>query len=83
MNERQANEKGYSYTGIYARYKNEVQVRLDKIRSNGYRAVMVTVPDSPYSRGVIGVGYSVYAERKYFTDKERQELQKRLLYTHR
>ncbi len=70
MNEQQAKDRGYSSTGIYGRSKDEVAQRLSDLVEMGYKAVITTVPDSPYSRGTVSTGYSVYAERKYFTDRE-------------
>ena len=51
MRDYQAQERGYQYTGIYSRSAGEVRERLEKIRKLGYKAVFVTVPDSPYSKG--------------------------------
>ncbi len=78
MNEQQARDIGYSFTGIYERNKDDVTQRLNDMREMGYKAVIVTVPDSPLSRGTVGTGYSVYAEREYFTDKEIAKITARL-----
>lgn len=60
MNARQAEEKGYSFTGIYGRDKDEVKARGEVIKKAGNKTVLVTVPDSKYSRGGRGTGYSIY-----------------------
>lgn len=78
MNEKQAEEKGYNFTGIYEFDEVPVKDKLEKIRQSGYKAVMVMVPGSSLSRGGPRRGYSVYAENKYFTDKEKIDLRKRL-----
>ena len=78
MNEKQAQEQGYRFTGIYTRYIEDTKIRAKEIRAKGYKAVTVTVPDSPYSRGTIGRGYSVYAEKRYGWDKSIVILEKRL-----
>jgi hypothetical protein len=80
MNEKQATEKGYRYTGIYSRDIEEVKNTRDvRFRDKGYKAVLVTKKDSAYSRGPRGVGYSIYAEEKYFVDLKKQMLKTRLL----
>lgn len=74
MNRQQAAKRGYGYTGIAGRHKEEVMVRLDGIRNQGYKAVLVYEPPSPLARGYSGGTHSVYAERKYFIDKEKGEI---------
>lgn len=69
MNEKQAAGKGYSFTGTYSFDKEEVKEAAKLIRTAGYKAITVTVPFSKLSRGGGGEGYSVYAERRYFTDR--------------
>jgi hypothetical protein len=83
MNEKQAKERGYHFTGNYERRKEDLNSELEKLRSEGFKAVMVIVPDSPYSRGIVGVGYSIYAEKKYFDTREKVELMTRLGYVDR
>ena len=78
MNVKQAEAQGYEFTGIYTRYNEDTKERAKAIRQKGYKAVTVTVPDSPYSRGTIGRGYSVYAEKRYGWDKSIVILEKRL-----
>lgn len=73
MNKKQAEEKGYRYTGIYARDREEIKKRAEIIRKEGYKAITVTVPDSKYSRGGVGVGYSVYVEEKYVINERKKE----------
>lgn len=55
-------KEGYSYRGIYSRSREEMKERAIQERAKGFYAVVVTIPDSPYSRGTIGVGYSVYTK---------------------
>ena len=69
MTERQAAQMNYGFTGAYSRDKAEMQQEVRDLKAKGYKAVVCTVPDSPYSRGCIGTGYSVYAERLFFVDK--------------
>lgn len=75
MYRKQAEEKGYSSTGYYNRIKERLQEDLNNnFKSKGYKAIIVTIPDSKLSRGPIGTGYSIFAEEKYFTDREKEDL---------
>ena len=78
MNEKQARGKGYSFTGVYNSMKDDTIARRDRIKADGYKAILVYVPTSKYSRGGGSGGYSVYAEAKYFNDIERKDLQVRV-----
>ena len=78
MTEKQAVDKGYRFTGIYERDKEEVKSRKKELEFKNYRTVVVVVPDSKYSRGPKGTGYSLYAETKYFTDVRIKDLFKKL-----
>lgn len=78
MNENNARERGYSYTGISDWRREDVKERLAGLREKGYKALFVTTPPNPLSRGSHGSMYSVYAEKRYFTDKEKKELNNRL-----
>lgn len=69
MNQETALKKGYERTGIYARSADKVRPLLEEIRKQGYKALLVTVPDSPYSRGHVGTGYGVVVERRYNLDQ--------------
>ena len=71
MNERQALSEGLSFTGCYKRsYEKElVKAEAKRIRDLGFRAVVVEEVSSRYDRGGRRVGYSVYAEEKYFISK--------------
>lgn len=60
MNKLQAEKAGYVFHGAYGRYKDEIKERAKKLRALGNKAIVVTVPDSKYSRGPRGCGYSVY-----------------------
>lgn len=70
MTEEQAKQKGYRYTGSYERSKEEIKAIAEEYKKEGYKVVICTVPDSPLSRGCVGVGYSIYAEPKLFIDNE-------------
>jgi hypothetical protein len=79
MNERQAREKGLSFTGCYKRNKDELQERLLEFRKNGYKVYIVTEPVSQYSRSCDkSPGYSIYAEQRYFWDKSKKEINQQL-----
>lgn len=78
MREKQAEEKGYRYTGSYERSKEKIKEELKEYKEQGYKAVIVEVPDSKLSRGYGGMGYSIYAEQKYFIDREVKDINSRL-----
>ena len=78
MTEQQAREKGYSYTGAYERFKDELNDDIQRLKKQGYKCAIVTVPDSKLSRGPISCGYSIYAEQRYFNDKRIADLKQRL-----
>lgn len=69
MKEQTALNKGYIRTGMYARSQEKVQERLKEIKAQGYKAVIVTIPDSKYSRGIISEGYCIFCEERYMLDK--------------
>jgi len=60
MNKRQAESKGYVFTGAYSHDKEEMKERARAERAKGNKAVVVDEPASKYSRGCRGMGYSVY-----------------------
>jgi hypothetical protein len=60
MNKRQAQQKGYVFTGAYSHDKEEMKERAAKERAKGNKAMVVDEPPSKYSRGSRGMGYSVY-----------------------
>jgi len=78
MTEKQAVDKGYRNTGIYGRYKGEIKARKHDNEFADYRTVLVVKPDSKYSRGIVGEGYSIYVEAKYFADARIKDLFKKL-----
>ena len=78
MTENQAMQKGYNFTGNYERDKETIKEIATEYKKKGYKVVVCTVPDSKLSRGPKGTGYSIYAEPKYFTDREKERLQKLL-----
>jgi hypothetical protein len=80
MNKTTAEQRGLRFTGIYERFNDEkLQNRLkSEFRDKGYKAFIVTIPDSKYSRGPIGRGYSIYAEPKYFQDRTAEDMKRRI-----
>jgi len=60
MNERRAEEMGYSFHGAYSHDKEEMKLRAKELRDSGNKAVVVNIPPNPLSRGHHGMGYSVY-----------------------
>ena len=60
MNEKQAIQSGYDYTGLFSYNKEEMKAEAAKLRQIGNKAVVVTIPPNKYSRGHHGTGYSVY-----------------------
>jgi len=77
MNETTARAKGLVFTGMYTRYDvNRFQGYVDAIRKLGYKAYLVTVPDSPLSRGYVkgSRGYAVYSEQRYMNDKQAEKM---------
>jgi hypothetical protein len=75
MREQQAEKEGLHFTGSYSHNKEEQKADAEKLRKQGYRAIVCNVPSNPLSRGNNGMGYSVYAEKKYFNDKRLATLQ--------
>jgi hypothetical protein len=78
LTEKTAKQRGYTWTAIYGRRLQEIQDRCDKIKEQGFKAIVVRVPDNPLSRGPIGEGYSVYAEPLYNMTKTLKEYEERL-----
>ncbi len=78
MNEKQASIKGYAFTGSYGHDKEIILEKAKEIRKNGFRAVVVNTPPNPLSRGSYGMGYSVYADRRYFKNERLLEVVKTL-----
>jgi hypothetical protein len=78
MNERQARANGMEFTGSYERNRADLAFTVKDLKKRGYKASIVTVPDSPLSRGTIGTGYAIYAEHQYFVDKDIRMLELKL-----
>lgn len=64
MTKQTAISKGLVYLGHYHREKSATEQCVADYRARGYKAYVVTAPDSPYSRGPIGTGYCVYGEKR-------------------
>lgn len=79
MNEDTAAKRGYEKTGHYSRGGDanyaRMEVKLAEIRKAGYKALIVKVPDSPYSRGYCkgACGYSIMTEPRYRLDRAAAE----------
>ncbi len=71
MNIDTAKKRGYVDTHAYTNGSRmeELEAKLHAIRAAGYKALIVTVPTSPYSRGSKAPGYSIVAEARYMLDK--------------
>jgi len=83
MNERQAEEAGYHFTGAYSHDKEEMKAQAKQEREKGYLAIVVNCPPNPLSRGHHGMGYSVYHKEtpeltvRLKAEKEAKELEER------
>ena len=75
MNEEQARREGLGFTGHYSHNKDEQKAHAKEIRDQGFRAIVVNVPTSKLSRGYRGMGYSVYAEQKYFDSRRKDVIE--------
>ncbi len=71
MNEKQAIEKGYGYTGAGGRFKEDAIAQIQKLKAKYPKAKFVTIykKDSGYSRGGSDAWFSVYADKKYVAYK--------------
>jgi len=67
MTEKEARRQGLETTGIYYRNKEETKKRIleERKKCPQARIVLVTVPDSPLSRGGRGTGYAAYGDEVY------------------
>ncbi len=63
MNEKQAIEKGYHFTGIYGFNKEGVEQAAATERLKGNKAVTVYAPSSPLSRGNHGGGWKAMIKK--------------------
>ena len=66
MNEQNARAEGLRFTGSYSHDKEEMKTKAKAIRTQGFNARVVNTPPDKLSRGYHGMGYSVYADAKYF-----------------
>ena len=78
MNEFAATKQGLQYTGHYSHDIEEVKTVAKKIRAEGSRAIVVTIPPNPLSRGYRSTGYSVYVEPKYHMAREANSIREYL-----
>lgn len=82
MTEREAEQQGLSFTGIYSSNKEEVKTRIAKERKEKPKAriVLVRVPHNPLSRSYCrgGCGWSAYACPKYRAYDRLEEFSKRM-----
>jgi hypothetical protein len=80
MTDQQAHSKGLSFTGIYERNKAQVNESLENLRKkySDCKFYIVTKPDSKYSRGTIGKGWSIYADKKFLAYGELEYVQEQI-----
>jgi hypothetical protein len=80
MNERQAEQEGLEFTGIYNFDKEDTIDRIVKERKEKPRArvVLVRVPHSHLSRGGAGVGWAAYADKYFKAYNLLQDFSKRM-----
>lgn len=78
MNEQQARDRGYEFEGMYTRRHEEVLKAQADMKKQGFRSVIVTVPDNPLSRGGGGRGWSLYVEERYILLKRQKDLTERI-----
>ncbi|HCY07147.1 MAG TPA: hypothetical protein DHS57_07865 [Erysipelotrichaceae bacterium] len=78
MTVKEAERRGYRFTGVYYLDKEETKAR--KAEFKGFKTLLVFEPSSKYSRGFRSGGWSIYAEPKYFTMKLIKELEEKINY---
>jgi 16S rRNA C1402 N4-methylase RsmH len=78
MTKKQVELKHYRFTGSYSHYKEDQKEEALKIRKQGFKAVVVDIPTSKYSWDTKIMGYSVYAEKKYFDYQNKISAEKEL-----
>jgi archaeosine-15-forming tRNA-guanine transglycosylase len=79
LNESQARQQGYDFTGHYDTDRGKMTQRAAELRREGNKAVVVSVPRNPLSRGTHATGYSVYwiesdvnREKRLYTLREQK-----------
>lgn len=83
MNDREAEARGYYYTGIYEDTRERAKDKAGTILKQGYKIILVPRHASGYERiagikrGVI-LGYAVFTEIGYFNAREKNDLAVRL-----
>jgi len=70
MNEREARNRDYQFTGIYSRWKDEaIEARMAEIKKDGCKAVWVKSDSG---------GYSIYADERYFANETLKNFDKEM-----
>ena len=78
MTVKEAERRGYRFTGVY--YLDKEETKAKKAEFKGFKTLLVFEPSSKYSRGFKCGGWSIYAEPKYFTMKLIKELEEKINY---
>ena len=60
MNRKQAEEKGYSSTGVYSKDREVIKLAVKEEKKKGNKAVTVSIPPNKYSRGHHGTSHSMF-----------------------
>jgi len=71
MNKNTAARRGYEHTGHFAwGYEREtLKPKLEEYRKAGYKAIIVSIPPDPLSRGHHGTSYAIMVEPRYAVDQ--------------
>jgi hypothetical protein len=74
MTKNNAISQGLNFTGVYDRFKDEVNKRLVDLRKRypDCKFYFVSEPDDKLSRGGGGIGYSIYADKRFFAHEQIQ-----------
>jgi len=69
MNEETALRRGYDTTGHFTWDRDELKPKLAEYHKQGYKALIVSIPPNPLSRGHHGTGYGIVVESRYYVDQ--------------